>query len=145
MTETIQEEKSVGNYKIRCKAIFDNSDDNKIFLEISFSDDAFNLIKQTKSETNKEIVNYSINNGIDLINLKRYRIKDWLYSALYGDNFREILFTKDLIDNGKVLIPFVSVQKIESVISGIKSHFRTIIETMLKVKRIDQTITYLVQ
>lgn len=141
MTETIQQEKSVGNYKVKFKAEFDRSQEDKIFLRISLSKDMQDLLKLAKSETVTTLTVFPFNDGVDQHNLKRYKIKDWIYSSLYS-NFKECMFIKELVDSGESKLPFANIGRIDQFIEGFKENFRTLIEVILKSQRIDTTVNY---
>jgi len=141
MPESINEIKSIGSYKVKFKASFDVESEDKIFLSIQLTDDVKKILQDAKSSINTTLVEFTYNDGSTYVPLKRYRVKDWINSSLYND-YKDILFTKTLVDTGELKLPFTSISRIESFITAMKENFRRLIETMLKATRIDQTINY---
>lgn len=139
----IDQIKAIGNYKVMFKSSFNADDEDKIYLQISVTDDVKEILQKAKSVENTDLVEFNHYDGEEYSALKRYKVKNWVYGSLYSNsNGKEILFTKKLVDTGKLELSFVSIPKIEQFISDLKENFRRLIETMLKSTRIDQTINY---
>ena len=141
--ETIEKEKVIMGYKIKFKTSYDEADaeGRYIILNIQISDELKDMLK--KATINK-ITNVSISrddNTPDTIGIKRYKIKTLINNQL-GSNTRDIMFAKDLIDDGEISLKFRSVNMVIHIIDNLKSSFRTLIETIVGCLNISQEVTF---
>jgi len=141
MTSDQVSEKAIGSYKAKFKTKFDKRKNDNILLSISISED---LRKVLKESTIDELANFSYNDGDSYRNSQRYKVKRWVYSALYDDR-RDIIFSKKLVDDGELDLTFNSVSMIDPAINGIKETVRQLIQTVLKYSSIDMTVNFNVE
>jgi len=138
--EIVREEKKIiGNYKAKFKTSFNKKKSDFIFLNVSISEDLRNLIKEIVI-INEE-TEFTFYNGEQEDKYKRYLVKKWVYSALYG-SYKDFLFEKNLIDKNELKVKLIDVKRIDSLIEDFKENFRRFIEVVLKYSKIDVNVSF---
>jgi len=148
MASETTETKQIGNYQVQLLTKFDSKEDDKIFLELEVSKDLQDLLGsiavKEEVEFTHQLNNYSYNSDSnnEQKDLKRYKAKRWVYSALSSNPSRDYLFLVDLVEKGKAKLPFVDASKMEEVITDFKHQVRKFVEVVDKYKAMKMTVTY---
>lgn len=134
----IKTEKEVGVYKANFNTSFNAKDSDSINLTIQFSEDLRLLCKEATIQQEQEH-GYDVGGSIKY--KQRYKVKKWVMNTLGASN-REMLFLKELVDTGKIVIPYYSTAQLERVIMNYKENMRVLIQTMLKFSKIETTMEF---
>ena len=119
---------------VNFKILFDKKDDpHRIYLEIEYSNKLKEIIKDIIVDETKEVI-------IDDVKYNRYLVKKFIMSRLAG--YKNILFIDELIDSGKVVVGFETIQTLDYVVGDIKSNIKTIIEIIYKYKDLNFSVNY---
>ena len=130
--------KPLGKYKISFKTLFDNNNSNYIVLKVSLSHDLRQLIMSTILD---DEVEYNLYNGSEEIALKRYKVKRWVFSSL-NRNYRDSLFSKQLLDTGEAEFKFTSVLYLDDFMRQLKSNTKLLLQTIHDYSEINVTVNF---
>lgn len=140
MTQTTEQTKTIGNYKVNFKSYFldDVESSEYVFLDLSITEDLKELIKKVALEKKVED---SYRDGSDGTKFKRHLAKTPIFSALYS-NYRQILFGVDLLKNSKITLKFVDIEILNRAIDDLKEDVRRLIKNYLTISELNVTISY---
>jgi len=131
----VDSKKRVGNYIMKFKTI-KNEGQQDILLKVTFNRILIDIIKSVIVEG--DLVDVKYYDGIINKDFKRNLVKSYVYSNLSDD--RDLVFNKDLVNNGEVLLTFSSVGAFEGVIEHYKYNVKRMVEAINKCD-IDLTVT----
>ena len=119
--QTEKDKLKMGSYKAVFKSEFNG---DKINLNLTITRDLQYLLRSFIIED--ETTNVTVFNNTIL----RYKYKSKVFSNL-GSQTREMLFPKDLIDNGEINLKLSEIEILERMIENFKLGFKYIIKTIL--------------
>lgn len=131
--------KKIGNYRAQFSTKFKAKDSDKIFVSMEISDDLRDLIK---SVCLQEVMNFDflIGEGATVV-MKRYKVKRWVYSSL-NSNYRNCVFSQNLIDTGKDEFAFDDAERLESFLHYAKENLRDVVRIIEKWVNLKQTVVF---
>jgi hypothetical protein len=145
MTET-ERTKRIGNYEVKFKTIISEDTGDAIHLKISYTQDTLEMIKQICCLT-EPLTEIKVKVGADLDGssiydtFQRYKVKRVVYGSLSGEQ-RDIVFLKELVDNGEITLKLLDVRKVEDIVMGFKSVISEIIRIMTRYADLDANVSF---
>ena len=134
-TRLIDVTKKIGDFKISFKTRMDDTQQDYLFLDVTVSPEFKTLLKEASISALTDYQFY----GNDSTR-KRYKAKTWIYEHLSG-NFKNLLFDKDIIDNGFFSFPFLMCGAIDTATEEIKYNMKRITEVITRYVNYSTTIT----
>lgn len=127
---------AVDSYKAKIKqGITENGE--KCFMDIEVNPDLRDLIKSAVIPTGE-----SVSFQVFSANHKRYKVKGVIYNSLnVSQVFKDILFSREVIDAGKSRFEFVNTNDLKSYKEGMNSAILEIIRIMVSLN-VEQTLIY---
>lgn len=122
--ESNKEKLKMGLFRAVFNSDFDGVKTDKIILNVKITRDLQYLLRSFILE-NEKVKTMIYDNKI-----LRYKYNSGIFLTL-NRTTREILFLKDLLDNGEVDIKIVDIETMERAISAFKLGFKYVIRTVL--------------
>jgi len=117
-----------GSYWIDFEKELVGEEGEQISLTAIISPDIREVLKEVVvAETSKDM---SISIGNSQVNFQRYLVKKLIYSEIRED-YKDFLFSKDLIDNGKITFTFEELETAQMVQEKIRGSFYYVLKTIL--------------
>jgi hypothetical protein len=125
------------SYKSNIKVLFDKSQDDYIWVEISINEEIANLLSEVcVKDLQKEKCEVYINTFM------RYKVKGWLINSLSFNNYKNILFHEKLIEEKKIELKFDNINNCLTTIQGYKDVMKLALQNILKCKALNMEIEY---
>jgi len=134
-----EEVKSIGTYKIHFKTEFNKRSSDFINLKITYSRDLMFLLKDKAVIPTEIGGNY--HNGSGETTFKRYKVRTPIMNIMSGD-FRQVVFCKELLDNGNFTLKFKNVEYLNMAIQGFKENIKAVIKVILDYSDINLEVNF---
>lgn len=137
--------KRIGEYSFETKINFDSKKEDAIYLEITLNEELQQILKSVSlnefSENNPFLEQYNeTTEKNEMFTTKRFKVRGFIYSAL--SRYKEFLFTEDLINKGKIKIPFYNIDLLDNFRSYFTSNIQTLLKALNKIDEQNQKIIF---
>lgn len=132
--EPQKDSKRIGEYEIKFKVDFGGLEDDSALI-ISLNRPLADLLRSVIVPN--EVKEFMLH---DIIH-KRYAVKRIIFNDLEGEA-RDVLFMKDLIDNGTVSLKTPSVRSIERAMEGLRGNVAEVVRLIRKYSNFEVKTTY---
>ena len=144
MPENQEKEKVIMGYKVKFKTEYDevDADGEFIKLTIQISDELKSILKKSSIMGDVPVrIGISSMDSSKVVDIIRYKVKTVINNTLETVS-RDLLFSKSLVNEGKISINILDVNKVLYIIERVKSGIRMLLETVIGISNLSQEVSY---
>jgi homoserine acetyltransferase len=141
--------KRVGNTEYTIERNFSKDIDGGIEVRFKLTKTLQKTLKKfcVNMDNPDELVNFNVFLGYDSSNnrvtdiLKRYRVRREIFGGFLNEG-KDLLFTKDLIDNGELTLKFQTAGSVDQVMSNFKDNCRRFYQMVYENDNVTQKVVF---